>query len=393
MDTITKENKKYLAQKVNPILELLIASLMKRRPERPLDYIKSWLSTKGMEMEEKIRKRISMRPEGIPTTSESSDMDEEEELDQYEIEQEKKRLFRKQNPNEMRNSVSAEVYGEFNKKKNFKPPVFKKSTQQTDMIISKINQSFLFNHLEDQDKKIVALAMQIKNVSKNEIVIKQGDDGDVLYVVGDGQLKCYKTKKNSAKQEFLLNYNPDGDSFGELALLYNAPRAATIQALTDCTLFSLDRETFNRIVKDAVIQRRQQFKDFLSKIELLDSLTSFEKDKICDCLKIEKFGHNEFIIREGDKGNTFYFVKEGKLIATKRISANKPETEIVYEYKETDYFGELALLRDEPRAANIIAQEEVIVASIDRASFKRLLGPLEDILKRNTDRYDKFVLN
>jgi cAMP-dependent protein kinase regulator len=63
----------------------------------------------------------------------------------------------------------------------------------------------------------------------------------------------------------------------------------------------------------------------------------------------------------------------------------------VYKYKENDYFGELALLRDQPRAANIIATSDCVLANIDRASFKRLLGPLEDILKRNTARYDAFV--
>ena len=58
------------------------------------------------------------------------------------------------------------------------------------------------------------------------------------------------------------------------------------------------------------------------------------------------------------------------------------------EYKIGDYFGERALLKNEPRAANVIAKGEVSVVSMDRHSFKRLMGPLEDLLKRNMDLYE-----
>lgn len=60
-------------------------------------------------------------------------------------------------------------------------------------------------------------------------------------------------------------------------------------------------------------------------------------------------------------------------------------------YSTGDYFGELALIRGEPRAANIIATSDLKVISLDRNSFKRLLGPIEDILKRNSDTYIKYI--
>lgn len=56
-------------------------------------------------------------------------------------------------------------------------------------------------------------------------VINQDDDGDELYVVGEGKLHCYRTENNETN--LVKTYSP-GDYFGELALLYNAPRAATI---------------------------------------------------------------------------------------------------------------------------------------------------------------------
>jgi len=63
----------------------------------------------------------------------------------------------------------------------------------------------------------------------------------------------------------------------------------------------------------------------------------------------------------------------------------------VKHYKTNEYFGELALLKNEPRAANVIAKTKLKVAILDRNCFKRLLGPLDDILKRNMTSYMNYM--
>jgi len=60
-------------------------------------------------------------------------------------------------------------------------------------------------------------------------------------------------------------------------------------------------------------------------------------------------------------------------------------------YGPGNYFGELALLRGEPRAANVVSITELKCITLDRHAFKRMLGPLEEILKRNAEAYQKFV--
>ena len=69
--------------------------------------------------------------------------------------------------------------------------------------------------------------MEERNYNKGDFVIQQGDDGDVLFVVDSGELTCTKRFGTDTKETYLKTYVP-GESFGELALLYNVPRAASI---------------------------------------------------------------------------------------------------------------------------------------------------------------------
>ena len=88
----------------------------------------------------------------------------------------------------------------------------------------------------------------------------------MLYIVETGSLSCHKIIDGQSKH--LKDYAP-GDVFGELALLYNAPRAATIRAESDGQLWVLDRGTFNNIVKEASQKKRQQYEDFLQTVPIL----------------------------------------------------------------------------------------------------------------------------
>ena len=139
-----------------------------------------------------------------------------------------------------------------------------------------------------------------------------------MYVVESGILNCYKHFKQTDELLFLKNYNP-GESFGELALLYNAPRAATIIADEDSSLWSLDRYTFTHIVKDAASKRREKFETFLQKVQILSTMDNYERSKLADAFKELTYNDGEYIIKEGEEGNAFYIVEEGEAVATKRI--------------------------------------------------------------------------
>ena len=143
--------------------------------------------------------------------------------------------------------------------------------------------------------------------------------------------------------------------------------------------------TFNHIVKDASAKKRQQYEKFLSTVSVLSNMDHYERSKLADAIKEVSFSANEVIITKGETGDSFYILVEGEAYAT--LDSN----EVVKNYTSGDYFGELALIKGEPRAANVIAKTNIKVISLDRKSFKRLLGPLTEILKRNMNNYQKYM--
>lgn len=187
-------------------------------------------------------------------------------------------------------------------------------------------------------------------------------------MIEQGKYKCTKVFPGNTEPTYLKTYEP-GEAFGELALLYNAPRAATIQADEPGLLYVLDRNTFNHIVKDAAAKKRERYEDFLSKVKILKTMDAYERSKLADALKNLHYKAGETVIHEGDSGDDFFFIEKGEAIATKTIEAGKAPIEVM-QYVSGDYFGERALINNAPRAANVIAKTDLDVVTIDRHSFK-----------------------
>jgi cAMP-dependent protein kinase regulator len=379
----TKEEKKqYLQEKVNPIIERLIVDILAETPEDVIGFMKNWLDAKSGNPSPKLKEPQAKEDD----LSASEDEEEDEEHTELPTKEE---IIAKNQARSTRASVSAEVYGKFNQKSAFEAKVVAKSEEQKSRIRQKLSQAFMFSALDDKEQEIVINAMEEKTYQPEEYVINQGENGDLLYVVDSGKLACYKLFSGNAEPTFLKNYEP-GESFGELALLYNAPRAASIKAVEPSVLFALDRETFNHIVKDAAMRKREEYENFLTNLELLSNVDAYERSKIADAVKRVKVPAGEYIVKEGEKGDVFYFVEEGEAYATKTVTQGEAAKE-VYQYTPGSYFGELALLKDVPRQASVIAKTDLKLVALDRMSFKRLLGPLEDILQRNMKNYETFA--
>ncbi|KAI4153160.1 MAG: hypothetical protein L6R39_001648 [Caloplaca ligustica] len=287
-----------------------------------------------------------------------------------------------------RTSVSAESLNPSAADDNWKPPYHAKSADQLERLKSSVSSNFLFSHLPEESSALVLGALVEKPIPAKDIkVITQGDAGDYFYVVEKGTFDIYINSTGTIEpgpngMGNKVNSIGPGGSFGELALMYNAPRAATvISTEPNSTLWALDRVTFRRILMDSAFQRRRMYESFLEEVPLLSSLTPYERSKIADALETQKFSDGQTIIQEGDKGEAFFMVEAGEAEVFKKDVGDGKEA--IKLYKKGDYFGELALLDDKPRAASVVSKGECKVATLGKDGFQRLLGPVEGIMRRN----------
>ena len=388
-----------IKEKIRPYMTQMIMALATDKPDNVPLYISNWLqkyaglTSTGLTIEEKqelerLRKEIKhYRKMGEHTTKDEAQSDDDED----DIDDKLDHLVAKKKLSIKRSGVSAEVYGEFNKKESFVARKIEKTPEQIASIKTRILHSFLFGSLEQKDLEVVIGAMEDKTYNKDDYLIKQGDFGDSLFIVESGTLDCYKQFGKDEEPKKVKEYVA-GDVFGELALLYNSPRAASVKATSEVRTWVLDRETFIHIVKDAAQKKREHYEQILKKVEILSTIEPYELMQISDALGSATYHQGDYIIKEGEMGDVFYILERGECSATKTLEPGKAETDIK-EYKEGDYFGERALIKGEPRYANIVAKSEIVkVISLDRDSFKRLLGPIEELLKRNMDKYQNYIV-
>lgn len=259
--------------------------------------------------------------------------------------------------------------------------IVKKSEEAKRRIRAVITNNILFKNLdEDQLEDLVDEMFEVR-LRPDEVVIRQGDDGDNFYIVDSGELYVLY-------RDVVVATIGSGKSFGEIALMYNCPRTATVRAKTDCILWGMSRGTFRRSLMIYAIRKRELYESFLARVPLLETLLPYERSIIADALEPKTYRDGDILIRQGEKGDNFYILERGKVVVTK----GDPAVEVKI-YGEGDYFGELALLNDQPRAANVRAVGVVRVLTLSREDFANLMGPCEEILKRNMILYQQVCVN
>jgi len=260
-----------------------------------------------------------------------------------------------------------------------------KSEEVQKLIYNAIKPNTLFRACSEEELMNLIDVFDSEEFPAGSTVIQQGDEGEYFYVVESGKLDITIRMDDDESNEVHVGvpYVP-GSAFGELALMYGSPRAATIYAKDECKLWKIDRRAFRGITGQHKLKQSEKHLEFLRKVKIGDKILGevLEASDIhAMALAIQKdtFHNGDVIVREGESGDVFYLIETGSVDVFKKGKSDGPITTL----SSGQFFGERALLSEDVRQATCIASSEVQCLFLMRDDFVLMLGDLQDLLDKN----------
>jgi putative peptide zinc metalloprotease protein len=247
----------------------------------------------------------------------------------------------------------------------------------------------LFATMDDQEISLLISRLQVETYAPGQVIIRQGQQGDKFYIVRRGHVEVTQRDQNGVIG--VVNQLDRGDTFGEVALLRDAPRNATCRATLPTELLALSRSDFDQLVKGRIVLRDKLDRsvaraELLRRVPLFDELDGAQIQAVASQLQEEAFEAGDVIIREGDIGDKFYVIESGRLVVS---TVQDGQEKIVAERGPGEYVGEIALLLQVPRTATVKAITAAQVLSLHRDDFERLVAAhlrISQGLERETSR-------
>jgi cAMP-dependent protein kinase regulator len=259
----------------------------------------------------------------------------------------------------------------------YTPPNNPKAPAEEQFLQEALNNSFVFSNMTDKERMTLLRAFEAHDVSTGTIVIQQHDVGDYYYIIHSGTIQYLVDDK-------AVGTATDGEAFGELALLYNCPRAATCVALTDCKLWRIDQRTFRRVLAKFNITKDDETKSLLKNVAFLKDLDDKLLTKIAFALGTKHFEAGEIMLKKGDTVKYFWIIKEGKVKATDITVGNKDYDDITF--GPGDYFNEAAILNNDRIYGNVTTLEKTTALCLSAHAFTKIFGGLDKLMERSSDK-------
>ena len=234
-----------------------------------------------------------------------------------------------------------------------------------------------FSKLSDQSIDMLSHKFTMVTFPKGTEVLKEGDPANEFYFVRQGRLEVTKNTKHGLAKMSVIS---SGQGFGEVPLLTNSLRSASVRALTDVVLYHLSKPDFEQLMdqepafKNVLLKRADDLTRY-DKIKTLQPFALLEPDRMYALVArmVEKtYSLGEDIIVQGEKGDYYYIIKSGRVAVLKKHKGEQNPTQVAL-LSEGDAFGEEALIRDDPRNATCRAIEETTVYALDKIDFDQIL--------------------
>ena len=261
--------------------------------------------------------------------------------------------------------------------KSYQVPVHVKSEEEKEFIEEQLKKNYIFENLNHAKIFPLVQAFESTSARKGSTIIQQGDKGDYFYLLAEGECEF-------CVDDQVVGRAAKGDSFGELALLYDAPRAATVKAATDCNLYRVDQQAFRHILQQQATEGEQTKLDLLDKVDFLKDLATSERTKLANVMTPKPFHKDDVLLKKGEGIDSFWILQKGEVKKADIDAGNAHYQDVVI--RAGEYMGEAALAAGQPNYYNAIAMTDGMAFCIDKDTFDRVLGNLDGLILRSTDR-------
>jgi len=253
----------------------------------------------------------------------------------------------------------------------------KKSSKTLSFLLKELRNCDLLSPLTTDQIAAMAKEMSIREFDSNKYIIREESDGDELFVLEMGKVQV--SYQDEDGKETVLRSVSAPVTFGEIALLFNTPRTASIQALEHCVAWTINRYEFSAIISSLNKSIYVERSAFLRDVHFLSHLSDYDIAKIANLAKDGKYTKHKFIVKEGDDGDTFFILTEGTCNVYQVDKAKKQV--LVNQMNVGDHFGEKALktTKNKRTASVQVVSDLAQCLIITEADVRRLIGDIEDV--------------
>ena len=213
-------------------------------------------------------------------------------------------------------------------------------------------------------------AGRVEKHGRGAVIIQQGDAGHTCYVVRSGE--CDVVVEDASGEKTQVGLLRAGALFGEVALLEESPRMASVKARGEVEVVAMDRATFLALVESggwdrADVMDRVRMHAFLKKLDLFRGLSPENMATVIGSLSVVRADKDQVLVREGEEGDTMF------IIFTGRVEVLKEGMGRVAELGEGNYFGEIAVVTGRARTATCRCLEPSVLASLPARVYQDAL--------------------